>query len=277
MLDDDLIEDLRTAAARDRLEFAAKFYAAVTGDPLLGRLAPVILYATLGPALPNDAAQAAVLWGVSHQAALRDPVSIKKAGIAGEGPMLGEALFDRLLTSPRGAVFSTSEPDDSWRRVTSVDGKLNIAIPEMLQAMAAIPDDPIRRTSDDFPLVLAAGERRSFTANTIFRDPEWRKRDREGALRMSVADAREVGVVEGGSVRVSTAAGSLTTTVEISDTMQPGHISLPNGLGVDYPDDDGQLIATGVALNELTSIGHQDAFAGTPWHKHVPARVEAVG
>ena len=58
--------------------------------------------------------------------------------------------------------------------------------------------------------------------------------------------------------------------------MRPGHVTLPNGLGVDYPRMAGDVELTGVPTNELTSIGHQDPFAGTPWHKHVPARVEAV-
>jgi formate dehydrogenase len=30
----------------------------------------------------------------------------------------------------------------------------------------------------------------------------------------------------------------------------------------------------GVAPNELTSTADRDPFVGTPWHKHVPARVE---
>jgi hypothetical protein len=31
-----------------------------------------------------------------------------------------------------------------------------------------------------------------------------------------------------------------------------------------------------VALNELTSVEDRDHFAGTPHHKIVPARIEAV-
>lgn len=54
------------------------------------------------------------------------------------------------------------------------------------------------------------------------------------------------------------------------------HTTLPNGLGVDFPNDEGDLVLTGAATNELTSLGHEDPFAGTPWHKHVPARVEGV-
>jgi hypothetical protein len=31
-----------------------------------------------------------------------------------------------------------------------------------------------------------------------------------------------------------------------------------------------------VPANELTSVDWRDPIALTPWHKHVPARVEAV-
>lgn len=274
VLDDELLEELRAAAERDRLEFAGAFYQMTAGDPLLGRLAPVILYATLGPTLPGDAAQAAALWGVCHRAAMRYPDAIKKAGIEGDGPMLGEALFEAVLNSSTGVVFSRSDAADSWDRVTTVDGKLNVDIPEMLELLSGLSHDREPLTSDEFPFVLAAGERRSFTANTIFRDPAWRKRDRTGALRMSPADAAALAVEDGGRVRVTTAGGSLTTDVEITDTVQPGHVTLPNGLGLDYPDESGTRVGTGVPTNELTSIGHQDPLAGTPWHKHVPARVE---
>jgi hypothetical protein len=54
--------------------------------------------------------------------------------------------------------------------------------------------------------------------------------------------------------------------------MQPGHISLPNGLGVSYPGTDG----VGAAPNELTSVTDRDRFVGTPWHKSVPARLERI-
>jgi formate dehydrogenase len=64
--------------------------------------------------------------------------------------------------------------------------------------------------------------------------------------------------------------------VEISEVMLPGHVSLPNGYGLDFVDDDGTTQIPGVAPNSLTSTEWRDAYAGTPWHKHVPARLEAV-
>ena len=74
-------------------------------------------------------------------------------------------------------------------------------------------------------------------------------------------------------MRVVTKRGSAEAVVELSDTLQAGHISLPNGLGLDYPDAAGRSVH-GVAPNELTASEDRDWLAGTPWHKHVAARVE---
>ena len=126
-----------------------------------------------------------------------------------------------------------------------------------------------------FPFVLSAGERRSFTANTIVRDPSWRKKDPDGALRISPRDAEALGVSSGDAVRLTTRSGSAVVPVEITETMQAGHLALPNGLGLSYPTASGD-VATGVAPNELTASRDRDPFVGTPWHKHVPARVERV-
>jgi len=75
---------------------------------------------------------------------------------------------------------------------------------------------------------------------------------------------------------ISTKRASAVVEVELSDRMQPGHVSLPNGLGLDYPDAAGARSTTGVAPNELTASEDRDWLAGTPWHKHTPARIEAL-
>jgi formate dehydrogenase len=58
--------------------------------------------------------------------------------------------------------------------------------------------------------------------------------------------------------------------------MQPGHVSLPNGLGLSYPDAEGNAVVHGVAVNELTASEDRDWLSGTPWHKHVRAQVVAI-
>jgi len=64
-------------------------------------------------------------------------------------------------------------------------------------------------------------------------------------------------------------------TVAVDETIQPGHVALPNGLGLDHVESDVRL-QTGVAPNELTASEDRDPWAGTPWHKSVPARLERV-
>ena len=128
-------------------------------------------------------------------------------------------------------------------------------------------------TSQDYPFLLMAGERRDYSANTIYRDGDWRRKDPEGALRISPEDATRLGVDTGDQARITTKVGSALARVAVSPRMQAGHVSLPNGFGLD--NEDGKR--SGVAINELTSLDARDRFAGTPHHKIVPARIEAAG
>ena len=66
------------------------------------------------------------------------------------------------------------------------------------------------------------------------------------------------------------------TTGILNDTLRPGHITLPNGRGLSYPDDDGVDRVHGIAPNELTADDDRDWLALTPHHKTVHARVEAL-
>ena len=80
----------------------------------------------------------------------------------------------------------------------------------------------------------------------------------------------------GGRVRITTASRQRRGVVEVTDRLQPGHVSLPNGGGLSYPDARRPHRQHGVAPNELTASDHRDWLAGTPFHKHVPARIEAI-
>jgi formate dehydrogenase len=268
---------LAAAAERGRDEFAGAFFAALGEHPELGPLAPVVLYRTLGPSLPGGAASAAALWAAAHRCAQANPDGVRRAGY-GEGLAAGEALFDAILSSPSGVVITDDSADDeaAWRRLGTDDGKVHLAVPELLSSLAALAGEDPRAGEDEWPFVLSAGERRSFSANTIMRDPAWRKRDPSGALRVSPADAERLGLVDGARARVTTRRGSAEVAVEVHDGMRPGHVSLPNGLGLDHPDAGGRPVVTGVAPNELTDAAERDPWVGTPHHKHVRAKVEAV-
>jgi anaerobic selenocysteine-containing dehydrogenase len=274
-ISDEDLAPLREAANHGRAAFAMAFFAAVGANPALGAVAPVVLYRTLGPTLPDGAAAAAVLWAAAHKCAQANPEGVRRAGFTGEGIEAGEQLFEAILASRSGVVITDDEYDHSWRRLRTADGLIHVTIPELLselQGLATEAEGP----DPDWPFVLSAGERRSFTANTIMRDPTWRKRDTSGALRVSPGDASRLGLTDGGRAKLSTRRGGGEVTVEIDERMQDGHLSLPNGLGLFSPSDNGDSVVTGLAPNDLTSAADRDPYAGTPWHKHVPARLAAL-
>ncbi len=268
---DDDLRPLRDAAKAGRDAYTQAFFAELATNPALGKVLAFVLYETLGPTLPEGMAGAAALWGLAQKAALNYPEAVRRAGHAD-----GNALFDAIMDCRSGVTFTVHEYADDFALISRSDHKIALALPEMIDEIAGLADAAPGRTSAEFPIVLSAGERRAFTANDIFRDPAWRKRDTDGALRVSIEDAEALGLTDGGRARVTTAAGSAEARVEVSAAMQPGHASLPNGYGLDFVDADGQRRIPGVAPNALTSTEWRDAYAGTPWHKHVPARVEAA-
>jgi formate dehydrogenase len=270
------LEPLRRAAEAGETVFAEAFMTAAMAHPDLAAMGAIVLYETLGRTLPPGMEGAAALWFSAHQVAMRHPDAVRAAGLEGEGIALGSALWNALISRPDGVVFTRHDHADSWSLLRTPDRKIQLAVPELVDDVRALVDEMPTYTSDEFPFVLSAGERRSFTANTIMRDPSWRKKDPEGALRLSPADAATIGVADGDRVRVSTPGGSAVAVAEVTDTMRPGHVALPNGLGLAYSPAGGDPELTGVAPNELTTTDWRDPIAGTPWHKHVPARLEAV-
>ena len=270
-LDADLVEDLRAAAQQGLPQYAQAFVEKVAMNPKLMGFAPAILYRSLGPYLPEDRAEGAVMFGLAMRAAMSSPVPLAKAGFVGSPAEAGVKLFQKMISEDSGITFAVDDWDNVRGRVSTPDGKIHLGLPDLLEAAASLTKGP-DPVDASYPFVLSAGERRSFTANTIIRDGHWRKKDAGGALRMNPGDAGALGLGAGDLARLTTRRGEVTVQVEVSDSMQPGHVSLPNGTGLDG----GTAAFGGVSPNELTETGSKDPFVGTPLHKFVPARIEKV-
>lgn len=266
---------LRLAAKFGRKVFAAAFFAAMAINKNIGRYAQSVLYRALGPTLPEGLQAAAVYWGVAHRYVRANRKAAARAGFGGSPFAAGEKLFDAILDSPSGVVFADNEYADSWLAVRRPEHRIKLDLTELRGELemlnAAIP-----ATDPEFPFILSAGERRTDTTNTIIRNPGWDAKNLIGKLRIHPRDAEQLGCEDGSRIRVRTKRGSAEAVVELSERMQPGHVSLPNGQGMDYQTADGRLIHKGVAPNELTDCAARDFLAGTPWHKSVPARLERV-
>lgn len=270
------VATLRAAWKEGRTSFREQFFARATTDPRTIPLAPVLLYRAIGNLLPEGLAEGAGVWALCQIAAQRQGASLARAGFTGEPGEAGDALFDALLASKSAVVFAVDTWEECFARLRTPNHRVQLAIPELFEELDGLATASPSLTTTEFPFLLSAGERRSFTANTIIRNPEWRKKDRGGALRMNPQDAERSGVTDGARVRLTTRRGSVEVSVEVSDRMQSGHIALPNGLGLDFPGIDGAIVTAGVAPNALTRSEDRDWLAGTPWHKSTPARVETL-
>jgi anaerobic selenocysteine-containing dehydrogenase len=266
---------LKTVARLGLLPFAFAFAWQSGRNKRINKFPSIALYRTLGMALPRTMSAAASLWGVTQMYVRQQRKAASAAGFGGNPVLAGNRLFKAILGQPSGVVFAKTDYADSWSMVKRAEQKIELWMPEFLPEIQSLdaglpPGDPA------YPFFLSAGERRTETSNTSIRDMSWHKKGSVGTLRLCAQDATAVGCASGEWIKLSTRRGAVTVEVEISDAMQQGHVSLPNGLGLDYVQSDGTTVRKGVSLNELTSTQDRDQFFGTPWHKRVPARIEKI-
>ena len=270
MPDDPALNELSELAATNRLGFAQAFGALIKDNPRFIPAAPLILHQTLGRAL-GGAASAAILWPGCHNTAKRHGDAVRRAlGTDAEGPMLGEALFQAVLDGRHGTMFSHHLDDDVWDLLANPDGKIQLAVPEMLDWIRRL--DPAPEAADEaFPFVVSLGQRRMFNANQIVRDPAWRREDELGGLRVHPEDLTDLGAADGDWITVTTATGALTARADADESLRKGYAVLPHGYGMAFTFKDGTRMHVGPRINLLSASDHCDPLAATPYHKNVPA------
>jgi formate dehydrogenase len=266
---------LRLAAKAGLTAFSMAFLIQAALKPKLMKYVAPVLHRTLGPTLPTGMEMGSVVWGLSLMYVKGFPQPAKRAGFKGPALLAANRLFRTILNSPSGTVYARSNFEESWRAIQREGNRINLVIPEMLEELARIQREGLMQ-DEEYPLILSAGERRSETSNTAIRDASWHRKGIYAGLRLSPQDAFEIGCQSGDTLRLTTRRASVDVIVEVSDMMSPGHISLPNGTGIEYTNSSGQSQQSGVAPNELTDGFSRDFLAGTPWHKHVPARLEKL-
>ena len=264
---------LRLAAKGGLTTFATAFLAQMAVKRKLMKYVAPILYRTLGSTLPKGMEMAAVVWGLCLMYIQRFPVPAKRAGFGGAVPIAANRLFRAIINSPSGVVFAKSNYEESWQAIRRAGNRINLCIPELVAELQSALSHPPAQDRE-YPYILSAGERRSDTANTVIRDTDWHSKGIYGSLRISPQDAESIGCETGDTLCLSTRRASADVIIEVSDMMAPGHISLPNGAGIDYVDASGKRHQHGIAPNELTDSYRRDFLAGTPWHKHIPAKLE---
>jgi anaerobic selenocysteine-containing dehydrogenase len=275
---DNALARLREAAFRSRAAFAAEFRAFMGANPAAAPLTALVLYNTLGATLPDGVAAAAPLWPAAQACAKRSPRAVRRAlALNGEvaDDALGDALFDAVVSSRSGAAITEHTYDEVWSLISHPDRKIHLAIGLMLEWLGKL-DPAIASPPENYPFVLAAGQRRMFNANQIFRDPAWRRDDPDGALLINPGDLARLGANDGEWIAVQSQSGRLVARCKVDDSMRQGQLALPHGYGQSYPTADSERLSNGPRINVLTDSQNCDPIAATPYHKHVAVRLERL-
>lgn len=237
-------------------------------------------YRTVGEQLPSPALSA--IWLQSFGNALTRPEAIKRAlgdRISGEDPFtIGHELFQLILAHPEGLEIARLNPETNLQDHLGWEDKKIRLLPEELVAEIKRCEETPPETDEKYPFVLAAGLRTSWTANTIQRDPAWRKgRGPHCTLHLSPQDAETLGIETGSQISVSTRRGRVELPAEIDKRCQPGHVWIPNGFGMITPNSDPKRpVLDGVNTNELTDVADRDPISGCPHHKYTLCQLEPV-
>ena len=273
---DNALAPLREAAFHSRAAFAGALRGFMAANPQA--VGSLVLYNTLGATLPDGTAAAAPLWQAAQLCAKRAPEAVRRALGADRlilDDELGDALFDAVVGSRSGAAVTDHSYDEVWSLLAHPDRKIRLAITPMLDWLGKL-DPAAAQAPRDYPFVLAAGQRRMFNANQIFRDPAWRRDDPDGALLINARDLEELGASDGEWIAVRSPAGRIVVRCKVDDGMRRGQLALPHGYGQSYPASDGERLNNGPRINALTDSGNCDPVAKTPYHKHVAVRLEKL-
>ncbi len=233
-----------------------------------------VLQATYGRFLAEGAAAAGTLWGACQLYVKKHGDAVARTGLTGRGPALAQALFNRILNGHNGVLLSEHKYEDTWSFIQHKDGLIHLDIAEMFEALKSLKNTP-PESNKDYPFILIAGERRAYNANTIYRNPDWRKSDIDGALRIHPEDAEHLELKQDALVICESKWGDLQVRVNICDSILPGVVSLPHGYGLEYPVN-GHRTERGPLINRLTTALHCDPLTATPYHKFVPVRLKPV-
>ncbi len=220
----------------------------------------------------------------------RDPTEILHALEPRRGP---ERVIDYLVRiGPYGDAFGADPGGLTLAALEAAPhgldlGPLEPRLPDLLctasGSIEAAPDwitadlprlaDAVRAGSNGD--ILLIGRRHVRSNNSWMHNvPSLMRGRRRDRLQINPADAARVGVDEGGDATVTSAAGSVTATVHVTDDVMPGVVSLPHGWGHDDPKTR-MSVATrhpGANLNALTGPA-VDPISGTAVLTAIPVTI----
>jgi anaerobic selenocysteine-containing dehydrogenase len=189
------------------------------------------------------------------------------------GPDQGLSMYQAIMSHPEGVLVGIRDTENNLEAISTKDKKIqlfNSEVDDWIKKINPVDEKEQLKTDKNFPLILMAGRHMDMNANTGMRDPAWNEGRRACTLAINPSDAETLDIVDKQMVRVITEAGEEKIEVEVTTDARKGQVIIPHGFGLVY---DG--VKYGANVNRLTKNTNRD-FVGTPMHRYVPCRVEAL-
>jgi anaerobic selenocysteine-containing dehydrogenase len=171
------------------------------------------------------------------------------------------ARYDFPTPVAAGPSGLTSPAKSNWvANAVLPEGRWRVAPPPMV---SRLKDLVSRDSHGDSSLVLVSRRQTQHTSSTQYIRAA-RRYDRPSLL-MGADDAASHGVVDGQSVRVTSAAGSVSAVVEITGDIRAGVVSLPHG-----------WFSANAASLVSGRKGDVDPLTAQPQMSGIPVTIEAI-
>jgi anaerobic selenocysteine-containing dehydrogenase len=249
------------------------------GDALIGYVmehpenmmkVPFIAAKTLGNAI-GSAHLASYFTGFLQRSRAKQE---EAAGVGFDaGPDQGLALYEAIVDHPEGVLVGVQDIGKNLGRLATKDGRIRlhtVEAEEWIKEISPREEEKRLKIDAEFPLILLSGRHMDMNSNTAMRDPAWNEGRRSCTLAMNPADSERFGFSDGQMVKVITEAGEETIEVEVTEDARKGQVIMPHGFGLVY-----NGVKFGANANRLAKNTNRDQF-GTPMHRYIPCRVEAL-
>jgi anaerobic selenocysteine-containing dehydrogenase len=265
-----LPETLYKAALGDLKAYRDALVGYLMENPASAKAVPFIAVKTLGSAVGSS--HLALYFATHLQTSKSKAEDAANAGFAA-GPDQGIEIYKAVTTRPEGVVVGRQSITKNLGKLATQDGRIHLhseQVESWIKGISAAEEEQNMEGSKEYPLVLMAGRHMDMNANTAMRDPAWNEGRKACTMAMSAADAKTYGFADGQRVRVVTEAGAEELEVEVTESAREGQVVIPHGFGLVY-----NGVKYGANVNRLTKNTNRD-HVGTPIHRYVPCRVEAL-
>jgi len=266
-----LPESLYKAATSGNFkEYGEKLTDYMVANPESGKVLDFVVARTLGSAIGST--HLASIFPTFMQMSKAREEEAARAGFP-VGPDQGLAVHQAIISQPEGVLVGVRDPERNIETLPTENGRIKLYNPEVdgwIREINSVDEEEQLKVDERFPLILMAGRHMDMNANTMMRNPAWNEGRRACTLAMSPTDAARFGFADRQMAKVVTEAGEETIEVEVTKDAREGQVIIPHGFGLVY-----NGVKCGANVNRLTKNTHRDQF-GTPMHRYVPCRVEAL-